>query len=259
MPKDGISESLTSETIELLHNRVSIRNYSDEPVPDAHVEALLSAAFRAPTSSNIQSYSVVVVREKDILAELYPIVGNQPHVRDAPVFLCFCADLTRMEYAIAERGGSMDNNPLEIGLVASIDASLLGMSAYLTAESLGLRGLMIGAVRNNPTKVAEILNLPRRVYVVFGMVLGWPAEAPLQKPRMDQGMTVHFDQYGNQKDARDLGDQLGTYDEQLSGHYNSIGKDTTRDSWTNDIHAKFANPSRMDLRDKLKERGFDFL
>ena len=66
MPKDGISESLTSETIELLHNRVSIRKYSDEPVPDAHVEALLSEAFRAPTSSNIQSYSVVVVREKDI-------------------------------------------------------------------------------------------------------------------------------------------------------------------------------------------------
>jgi FMN reductase (NADPH) len=259
MPKDDAGTVLTSETIELLHNRVSIRKYSDEPVSEAHVEALLGAAFRAPTSSNIQSYSVVVVRDKAVLAELYPVVGNQAHVRDAPVFLCFCADITRMEHAIAERGGSMDDNPLEIGLVASIDASLLGMSAYLTAESLGLRGLMIGAVRNNPTKVAEILNLPKRVYAVFGMVLGWPAEAPQQKPRMDYSMTVHHDQYGNQKDDRGLADQLGTYDEQLSSHYTSIGKETTPDSWTNDIHSKFAEPRRTELRDQLKERGFDFL
>ena len=52
------------------------------------------------------------------------------------------------------------------------------MSAYLAAESIGLKGLMIGAVRNDTLKTAEILGLPKRVYCVFGMCLGWPGRVP---------------------------------------------------------------------------------
>ena len=67
MPHDVRSalpaSQITSETIEVLHNRVSIRKYTDEPVTEAQVEAILSAAFRAPTSSNIQAYSVIVLDE----------------------------------------------------------------------------------------------------------------------------------------------------------------------------------------------------
>src|SRR3546814_1831639 len=79
----------TSETIRLLHDRVSVRRYTDHPVDDAHVEAILRAAFRAPTSSNIQSYSVVVVREPETLARLSVVTSNQRHVAREPVFLAF--------------------------------------------------------------------------------------------------------------------------------------------------------------------------
>ena len=254
MPKDEASAAITSETIELLHNRRSIRKFTDEPVSDDHVSALLRAALRAPTSSNIHAYSVLVVRDRKVLEELYPVVGNQNHVLNAPVFLCFCADLTRMEHAIKTRGGSMDDNPLEIGLVASIDAALVGMSAYLTAESLGLRGVMIGAVRNDATRIGEILNLPDKVYAVFGMVLGWPDDSPKQKPRMDFDTVVHFDQYGNQHDGRSLDEKLASYDGELESHYNSIGKETTPDSWSGDINDKFAEPRRQNLRACAKLR-----
>tara|TARA_B100000886_G_scaffold324330_1_gene268896 strand:+ start:285 stop:1064 length:780 start_codon:yes stop_codon:yes gene_type:complete len=259
MTDDDKELASSSETIELLNRRRSIRKFSEKPVSSSHLDALLGAAMRAPTSSNIQAYSVIVVRDKKILAEIYPVVNNQEHVLNAPVFLCFCADLTRMEKAIIARGGSMDENPLEIGLVSSIDASLVGMSAYLTAESLGMSGVMIGAVRNDPSEMARILKLPDKVYVVFGMVLGWPAEAPKQKPRMDQGTTVHYDLYGNQKDERSLGEKLESYDIELANHYTSINKVTTPDSWTNDISKKFADPSRKNLRAHLKKRGFDWL
>jgi len=251
--------AISSETIELLNKRKSIRRFSDKPVSNAHLDAILGAATRAPTSSNIQAYSVIVVRDKQILAEVYPVVNHQEHVLNAPVFLCFCADLTRMEKAIIARGGSMDKNPLEIGLVSSIDASLVGMSAYLSAESLGMSGVMIGAVRNDPNEIARILKLPNKVYVVFGMVLGWPAEAPKQKPRMDPGTTMHYEVYGNQIDERSLVEKLESYDAELANHYTSIQKVTTPDSWTNDINKKFADPSRKDLRAQLKMRGFDWL
>lgn len=252
-PNSAASE-ITSETIEVLHNRVSIRKYSDEPVTEAQVEAILSAAFRAPTSSNIQAYSVIVVRDPATKAKLAELTGNQRHVAECPVYLQFCADLTRMEAAMKRHGHDMENNNLEYGLVASIDAALVGMAAQLVADSLGIKGLMIGAVRNHPDEVGKLLGMPRRVYPVFGMCLGWPAEAPKQKPRMDLDLTVHYEQY----DTDGLDKKLDVYDGELAAHYDSVGKTTTRDSWTKDIDAKFAVPRRDKLREQLKGMGFDF-
>ncbi len=248
----------TSETIELLHRRVSVRRYRPDPVPEAMVEAILKAAFRAPTSSNIQSYSVVVVRDREVLRKLAPITSHQKHVAEAPVFLAFCADLTRIAFALDRRGHSIADNNMETGLVSSIDAALVGMSASLAAESLGLQGVMIGAVRNDATASAKVLGLPDRVYCVFGMCLGFPDEAPGRKPRMNYAGMVHYDRYGNQRGAGDLGSHLAAYDSVLARHYRATGRPTTDDSWSHDMDKKFHPWLRDKLRQQLKERGFDF-
>ena len=249
---------LNSETITLLQNRVSVRQFSDQPVDDELVERTLRAAFRAPTSSNIQSYSVIVVRDADSKERLSTVTGNQQHVRDAPVFLAFCADLTRIEHALNARDHTLTNNNLEIGLVSSIDAALVGMSAYLAAGSLGLDGVMIGAVRNDAVAVAEILGLPPRVYCVFGLCLGWAAERPPQKPRMDYNSMVHYERYGQRDDERDLAQAITDYDTELAAHYASVGKLTTPDSWSHDMDKKFNPQLRDELRQQLQKLGFDF-
>jgi nitroreductase len=250
---------LTSETIETLSSRVSVRAFTDEPVTDAQVEAVLRAAFRAPTSSNIQSYSVVVVRDPATLAKLTVVTKGQKHVEKAPVFLAFCADLTRIDVAVRGKGGNIERNNLETGLVSSIDAALVGMSAYLAADSLGLRGVMIGAVRNNAVETARILGLPKRVYCVFGMVLGWPAEAPPQKPRMGFASVVHYERYGRRQDGGAVDPAIAAYDAALRAHYDSVGKATTPDSWSHDMGKKFMPEPRQNLRQELAEQGFDFI
>ena len=244
----------TSETIECLLNRVSVRKYSDQAVTDETVKAVLEAAFRSPTSSNIQSYTAVVVRDPETKQKLSVPTGNQKHVAQTPVFIAFCADLRRIEYALNQHQHNLNNNNLEVGLVSSVDVALVGMSAYLAAESVGLRGLMIGAVRNDPEKIAEILGLPQRVYCVFGMCLGWPAEEPVQKPRMDMGMTVHYEKYDEEASI----ESMKSYDTALAEHYTSRGIKTTPDSWTPDMDSKFHPPQRDTLRQQLKGRGFDF-
>ena len=244
----------SSETISVIEQRVSVRKYADREVPDAMVDAILKASFRAPTSSNIHAYSVVVVRDKARLQALSVPTGNQKHVAEAPVFLAFCADLTRMQHALEQRGHSLEENNLELGLVSSVDASLVGMSTYLIADSLGLKGVMIGAVRNDPVKIAKILGLPKRVYCVFGMCLGWPDEAPQQKPRMDFGGLVHREQY----DAAGALAVIDDYDQALAQHYESVGKQTTPDSWSHEVDAKFHVQPREGLRAALAELGFNF-
>lgn len=253
------SAPTTSETIDVLMNRVSVRSYTDRPVEDATVDAILKAAFRAPTSSNIQAYSVVIVRDQSVKDRLAPITGNQKHVVAAPLFLAFCADLTRLDNAFRRHGHSVDNNNLEFGLVSSIDAALVGMSAYVAADSLGLKGVMIGAIRNNAVKTAEVLGLPRHVYCVFGMCLGWPDKVPPQKPRMEYGGMVHYDQYGNQGDSSDTNTVIDRYDRALAAHYESRGMPTAPDSWTHEVEKKLGHKVRPNLRAELKQLGFDFL
>lgn len=254
MSADTTAPVTDSETIRVLHQRRSIRAYADTPVTDAHVDAILDAARRAPTSSNIQAYSIVVVRDPDTKARLAVPCGNQKHIVTCPVFLAFLADLTRVEAAFERFGHNCDDNNLELGLVATVDAALVGMAAYVAAESLGIQGVMIGAVRNRPDEIADILNLPQRAYAVFGMCLGFPAEAPQQKPRMPSDGIVHRESYDKQASLA----ALDPYDAALKAHYDAIGKATTADSWTHEVDAKFAIRPRDGLRRQLKARGFDF-
>ncbi|MGE4221084.1 MAG: NADPH-dependent oxidoreductase [Alphaproteobacteria bacterium] len=245
---------LTSETIEVLLNRRSIRKFTDRPVPDAQVEAILRAAFRAPTSSNIQSYTVIVVKDRATRETLSAIASNQKHVVTAPVFLAFCADLTRIGHALAQNGKSLEDNNLEAGLVASIDAALVGMSAYLAADSLGLQGVMIGAVRNNAAATAKALGLPPHVYCVFGMCLGHAAEMPPQKPRMPYEGMVHLDRYDPAKALS----AVEPYDAELMAHYVNSGRAATAETWSRDAAAKFGSKPRDRLRQELKDQGFDW-
>ncbi len=256
---NDVSGIPTSPLIEDLGRRVSVRDYSDRAVDDAMIYAILKAAFRAPTSSNIQSYSVIVVRNQETKDKLSVVTGNQKHVKATPVFLAFCADLTRIDGALQRHGHTIEDNNLEIGLVSGIDVALVGMSAYLSARSLGLAGVMIGAVRNNAVKTAEILGLPKHVYCVFGMCLGWPGKVTPQKPRMAFDAMVHRERYGNQGEGFDAEMALDDYDRALAAHYESVGTTTTPDSWTNDIDKKFHPQLRQELREQLKQLGFDFI
>jgi len=141
-----------------------------------------------------------------------------------------------------------------LGAAVAVVSDDSDVSAYVAADSLGIQGVMIGAVRNNATTIAEILGLPEYVYCVFGMCLGYPAEAPKQKPRMDQDLVVHREHYEPEKTAA----AVAAYDPELRAHYEEIGKATTPDSWSHDIDAKFHPQQREGLRSQLKERGFDF-
>src|SRR5215472_1593597 len=84
-----------TETIRVLNEHVSIRNFRPDPIPTETTELILRAACRAPTSSNLQAYSLIVVQDPGARAQLAAIAGNQKHVLEAPVFVAICADLSK--------------------------------------------------------------------------------------------------------------------------------------------------------------------
>ena len=71
----GIGDgSVVSEKIEALLARRSIRFYKDEPVSDELLDLLIGCAQSAPTKSNLQQYSIIVVKDQDIPRPTRPLV-----------------------------------------------------------------------------------------------------------------------------------------------------------------------------------------
>jgi len=251
-PKTNLAETPDSEVLRLLNQRGSVRDYLPDPVPEAMVEAIIAAGQRVPTSSNVQAYSIIVVRTPETKARLAELAGNQQHVIDCPVFFALCADQTRAEYAAHLHGTEFIGHTLEKGLVATIDAALVGMGMSLAADSLGLGTVMIGAMRNKPLEVARLLGLPPRVFVVFGLCLGRARNPPLPKPRQPAAVVVHQETYG----STGMEAALEDYDRELAAYYTGQGRPTPERSWSKTTADKYAQAVRMTLRQELAQLGF---
>ncbi len=240
---------------ETLNNRVSVRFYEDKPIPDEMLRTILNSARRSPTSSNMQAYSFVVVRSPEIKQKLYPLSGNQQHILTCDTFVAICADIHRLDVAAQLHGASLARN-LENTMVATVDAAIAGMTLQTVAESFGLGSVMIGAMRNQPREVVEVLGLPEGVFVVYGMCIGWPDESkvPPQKPRLPEELVIHYEQY----DSSDPTEKLRQHDAELAEHYRSLGRNLNDAAWTGVIADKFSTPRREHLRDELEAMGFKF-
>jgi nitroreductase len=249
------TKTLSTPITELQQQHVTIRAFTDQPVSDELVQTLLNAGRRSPTSSNFQTYSIMVVRNPETKKQLAVLAGNQKHVETCPVFFAFCADIRRLEIACAMHGRPLLKS-LETTLVSSIDAALVGMSVQTAAESFGLGAVMIGGMRNHPRQVAELLGFPSGVYVVFGMCIGWPdaTRIPPQKPRLPTELVIHYEQY-NTSDPYDL---LEQYDRDLAAHYSSQNRNLNEAAWTGVIADRLSKPRRPNLRPELEAMGFVF-
>jgi len=248
-------KALSTPITEVQQHHVTIRAFTDRPVSDELVQTLLNAGRRAPTSSNYQTYSIMVVRNPETKKQLAVLAGNQKHVETCPVFFAFCADISRLEFACEMHGKPLVKS-LETTLVSSIDAALVGMSIQTAAESFGLGAVMIGGMRNHPRQVAELLGFPSGVYVAFGMCIGWPepSQIPSQKPRLPADLVIHYEQY-NTNDPRDL---LEQYDRDLAVHYGGQNRNLNAAAWTGVIADRLSKPRRPNLRPELETMGFEF-
>lgn len=240
-----------SETLRVLLEHRSIRAFDDRPVPEALLEALVSAAQSAPSSCNLQCWSVVAVRDPATKAALNAVSGRQAQVEAAPVLLCFLADLARIE-AVTRANGlepvSLDY--LEMLLVGVIDATLAAQNLATAAESLGLGTCYIGGMRNDISAVAEVLHLPPQVMPVFGLALGYPdpARPAAVKPRLPQAAVLHHDRYA----AGDLAAQVAAYEARLAAF--NAGQGRQVEPWGLKSAERVASIARMEGRELMAEK-----
>ncbi|WP_141136627.1 nitroreductase family protein [Paenibacillus herberti] len=206
----------------------------------------------ASSSSHMQAYSIIGITDSVLRERLAALTGGQRHVREAPVFLVWCADLSRFSDAVQLHGGELTTST-EYFLVATVDAALAAQNAAVAAEAQGLGIVYIGGIRNDMRAVSELLELPPLVYPVFGMCIGVPDEQPDSRPRLPRAAIYSENRYS----AEGRLEQLATYDEEYRSYIRSRaggGRDTT---WTQEMKDRVAYPSRK-ITELLREQGFHF-
>ena len=238
-----------NDVIASLLDHRSVRGYRPDPLAVGTLETLIAAAQSAATSSNLQTWSVVEVSNPGTRAELARIANNQKHIEECPLFLVWCADVSRNERLASEEGKPIEALPyLETFLVSAIDAALAAQNAVAAAESLGLSTVYIGALRNNVERVAELLALPAGTVGVFGLCFGYakPGSESAVKPRLPQSVVLHRERYSSAVE----GDARKAYDAELSRY--SKAHEMAAYSWTERVLNRMGTIKALSGRDTLK-------
>lgn len=237
--------------LEAMLSHRSVRHFVRDALPEHTLETLVAAAQSAPTSSNLQTWSVIAVESQERREALANLVGPQKHLAVAPLVLVFLADLSRIE----RLGQAQGRDPvglhyLDTFLMGVIDAALAAQNAVVAAEAMGLGTVYVGGMRNQPEEVAKVLGTPPNVFPVFGLVVGRPdpAKPAAIKPRLPQSAVLHREQY---QVPADQSQEIGDYNEALRQFMRTHGMREV--DWSAQVVERLGSPEALTGRHRLYE------
>ncbi len=250
---------MSNTTVELLKSHRTVRRYTDKPLPDGLLEELIACGQQASTSSNVQAYSIIHIADSDRKDQMVELCAGQVQIAQSAAFLAICADLHRNRLAFDMHDGErFDGEYVEALMIGSVDAALVMQNIAVAAESHGLGICMIGAIRNKPTEVGNLLELPDHVFAISGLCIGYPdPEVPTSvKPRLPVPAVLHRDRYLND-DTMLV--HMETYDQTITEFYKEQGLHDRDPRWTKVVSGRVARfHDRADLDIYLRNQGYNW-
>ncbi len=139
----------------LLRSMRAVRRFSDQPIPDDVLNDILEVARWTGSSTNTQPWELVVVRDREALAELAMLSPNGDHLA-----------LARLAVVQVMHGN--DVGP-------ALDAGRQVERIMLAAWSHGI-GSCIGAIfpRPNQQRAKALLGIPTELSLRTAVSLGYP-------------------------------------------------------------------------------------
>jgi nitroreductase len=239
---------------------VTRRRYTDQPVDDDLLNVLLACAQSAPAKSDLQQFSIIVVRDAATRQAFADKLPNMPWVKEAPVFLVFCGDVSRGRKIAAMRGYPHANDNVDTFMNAAVDAALAMQALIGAANAAGLGCCPISHIRNDVEDAADLLGLPPGVFPVAGMCVGWPAGRAYVTLRLPPAVVVHQDRY----DDSGLEDEVAAYDARRHARF-PIKPESQRHSdkygvldvctWSENVARQLSLPERDGFRAFLNGHG----
>ena len=243
-------------------NRKTIRSFSDEKVGDELVHSLLGIVSHAPTTGNMQLYSVVATRDEEKKKKLAECHFNQPASVSAPLILTFCADFNRFDKWCNSRNAIPGFRNFQSFMSAVIDTVCVAQQFNTVAEMYGLGCCYLGTVTYNAPQISSLLKLPEMVVPVVSLAVGFPLDAESQpsSDRLPVGHLLHIEEYVDYT-SEDI-DNCYAYKESLPESAKFISennKETLAQVFTDVRYPESNNTIFSDIYYRfIEEKGFQF-
>ena len=181
--------------------RATVREYTDEEVSDEMLRDVIQKAVHAPTCGNMQLYSVIVTRDREMKSRLEPLHFNQPASTGCNIILTICADFNRFTRWCEIREAKPGYNNFYSFVEAMTDAVIFAQQIVTIAEMNGIGTCYLGTVNYNAAEIACLLNLPDLVVPVASISLGYPKNKPEQSERLPIDAVMHYERYRKDSDS----------------------------------------------------------
>ena len=188
--------------INLAKTHRSIRSFTSQDIDDSLLNDLLLTGLRSSSSGNMQTWSVIVTRDEANKRRLYELHVEQEMVLEAPLVLTFCADVFRMREWIRINESKQSFDDLLGFLTGAVDAVIAAQTVSLAAESVGLGICYMGTTWWSADEIIKFMELPKGVFPVTSLVIGYPAEAPELRDRLPLEVMVHQEKYERLSDEQ---------------------------------------------------------
>jgi nitroreductase len=156
------------ETWDAIRARRDVRAYADRPIAAEHLDQILEAGRRSPSSNNWQPWDFVLVTDRDQLGDLSKVWRGAGHVARSAATIALVAPADVDEGRLSQ---------------LHYDHGQATMNIMLAAVDLGI-GSGHSAVADQD-RAREVLGFPADRFCPYLIALGYPADrtlVPLQRP-----------------------------------------------------------------------------
>lgn len=178
--------------------RHTVRSFDNtKPVSIALIHSIIRDAMQAPTTGNIQLYSIIISTDEEQKAKLREAHFNQP-ASNAPILITFCADINRFEKWCENRDTVPGFRNLQSLLSSILDVTIVAQQFNTIAEINDLGCCYLGTTTYNPEIISEALNLPQMVIPIITLSVGYPDETEASKgatERLPLEAVIHDETY----------------------------------------------------------------
>jgi FMN reductase (NADPH) len=173
---------IPNPTIQTMLSHKSIRRYKTECPSDEVIETVVRAGQQAPFAS--QMGSLLLSRNR---------IKNQ---FKAPLLFTICVDSHRWELIMARRNWKLyPEDDLFLLVLGMQDAALMAENMVIAAESLGMGSCFLGDAPFHAEKIIREYKLPKRVFPMVQLSMGYPDEDPPPRPRYPIAFTLFENSY----------------------------------------------------------------
>ena len=155
------------DMLQTILNRRSVRQYTDEPIPEKKLNAILYAGLAAASSKNRRPWEFVVVRDRamlDALGDCRPGASNLLSKCQAAIVVC--ADAEAVDVWVEDCGSAMTQMHLMADAIG-VGSCWLQVRLRKTADG-----------RDTADVVRQLLGIPGKYGVMAILTLGMPESHP---------------------------------------------------------------------------------